>query len=210
MAKTTGHQTVVCYHCGRPFDTGERAQSTSCPQCHKRVVIEDVVVTTLKSVTRIQTCGHIVIQPAGRVIAKLVQGQKGVDVQGTVEAKVVSAGFVSIGPKAKWRGDCQARGVSIKSGAKVFGLFAVAGENGGLEELEPEPAPAVAEDSLSDAEHEAPTDEAQADAAPAPSAQEADASASSLPPDAAATPSPAPPPSKPPPRYDFIRHGGRS
>jgi len=109
---------------------------------------EDVVVAGHKSVTRIQTCGHIVIQPAGRVIAKLVQGQKGVDVQGAIEANVVTAGVVSNRPKAPWKGDCQAPGLSVKSWAEGLGLFAVAGADaprlpGGRAELQRQEDPAA-------------------------------------------------------------------
>ena len=39
------------------------------------MVVEDVIVKTLKSVTRIQTCGRVVIHQPGHVIAKLVQGR---------------------------------------------------------------------------------------------------------------------------------------
>ena len=78
--------------------------------------LEDVVVKTVEAVRKIQTCGKVVVQKKGRVVAQLVEAQLGVVVEGTMEANVVSGGPVAIGPKAQWKGDCSAPSVSIQDG----------------------------------------------------------------------------------------------
>ena len=58
--------------------------STSCPGCHKPVVVEDIVVTGLKRTQKLQTCGRIVIKSRGRVIAGAVEAQSGLEVHGAL------------------------------------------------------------------------------------------------------------------------------
>src|SRR5436853_632396 len=108
MARTASPRTVTCYHCGRAFDVGGQALTTSCPGCFKRVVVDDIIVKTIESVRRVQTCGRLVVQKTGRVFAQSVEAQAGVQVEGILEANVVSGGLVRIGPKAVWKGDCRA------------------------------------------------------------------------------------------------------
>jgi DNA-directed RNA polymerase subunit RPC12/RpoP len=127
MARHDAPHTVECYHCRHRFEVPQRAQSVSCPKCHQRLVVSDVVVATLHSVTKVQTCGRVIVRQTGQVIARLVQGQAGVEVLGSLEGKVVSGGLVTIGPKAKWRGDCDAPRLEVKLGARVLGRFAIPG-----------------------------------------------------------------------------------
>lgn len=117
--------SVLCYHCAHPFEVGSRAASTNCPSCNQRVVVEDVVIQKLMPVSRVQTCGRLLVGRKGSVIAELVQAQSGVEVLGSLDARVESGGPVLIGPAARWKGDCRAPSMAISSGARIEGGFEV-------------------------------------------------------------------------------------
>lgn len=116
---------VHCYHCAHCFDVGARTASTNCPRCNQRVVVEDVVIQKLMPVSRVQTCGRLLVGKKGSVIAELVQAQGGVEVLGSLDARVESGGPVVIGPSARWKGDCRAPSLAIRSGARIEGGFEV-------------------------------------------------------------------------------------
>jgi|SRR5262245_58074049 len=123
MAKQPATRSVQCYHCRHRFDVGAMTQSTVCASCNKSLVVHDLVVKTLQSVRKIQTCGKLHIQKKGHVIAQLVEAIEGVDVEGVIDAKVISAGPVRIAAKAQWKGDCRAPVLVTEPGCIVTGGF---------------------------------------------------------------------------------------
>jgi hypothetical protein len=126
-------RTIQCYHCRHRFEIARQAQSTSCPKCSRQLRLEDVVVKTLEAVRKIQTCGKVVVQKKGRIIAQSVEAHMGVVVEGTMEANVVSGGLVTIKSKAHWKGDCAAPSVSIEDGCVITsGYFVVPEDRLGL------------------------------------------------------------------------------
>lgn len=100
--------------------------TTSCPGCSQRLRVEDVIVKTLEAVRKIQTCGRVVVHAGARVFAQSVEAQEGVEVDGVMEASVISRGPVRIGAKATWKGDCRAPSVRIEAGSTIVsGFFCV-------------------------------------------------------------------------------------
>lgn len=137
MAKPTTPRTIRCYHCGHGFDVSAQTMTTVCPKCSKPLTVEDVVIKTAHAVRRIQTCGRLIVQKKGRVIAQSVEAAGGVQVEGILEAKVTSGGKVWIGPKGQWRGDCAAPSLEVEEGGRIDGgFFEIAAGRDGL------PAPA--------------------------------------------------------------------
>ena len=129
MAKRTPTRSVRCYHCGEALEVGGKTQSTSCPACNGRVIVQDVEVAVLTPVHEIQTCGRLVVTKKGSLIAKRVQALGGVEVLGRMDANVESGGPVHIAAGARWRGDCRAPTVTIDPGARIEGgCFAVPSE----------------------------------------------------------------------------------
>jgi len=126
MLRRSGPVTVQCYHCKHRFEVSARAESTNCPGCNKTLFVGDIVISKLKPVKEVRTCGRIVVKKSGRIIADLVEAHRGVDCQGNIDAKTVIAGPVMIGARATWKGDCHAHSVVIKLGAKITrGRFCV-------------------------------------------------------------------------------------
>jgi len=124
MARSSGQpRRVQCYLCGHRFGVGRKTQSTSCPSCHKPVIVEDLVLKKNKPklllVSKVQTCGRIVVPKGSRIGAELVVGHEGVEVQGQMEARRVVGRHVVIGAKAEWRGDVEALTLRIHDGAKI-------------------------------------------------------------------------------------------
>jgi predicted RNA-binding Zn-ribbon protein involved in translation (DUF1610 family) len=137
-----GAQRVVqCYHCRHRFDVSRKAESVNCPECQQRVIVGDVVVRELRPVSRVQTCGRIVVHEKARINAELVEAHEGLEVLGGLSsAHVVSGGPVVIGPKARWAGDCCAPSLEIRLGARIeSGRFTVPDDGLGLSNLPTRP-----------------------------------------------------------------------
>jgi hypothetical protein len=128
---------VQCYHCRHRFDVSCKAESVNCPECQQRVIVGDVVVRELRPVSRVQTCGRIVVHEKARINAELVEAHEGLEVLGGLSsAQVVSGGPVVIGPKARWAGDCCAPSLEIRLGARIeSGRFMVPDDGLGLSSL---------------------------------------------------------------------------
>ena len=60
-------------------------------------MVSDILVQKLSPVSGVQTCGRVIVKRRGRVIAKKVTAQLGVEVLGVMNADVVSTGPVVIG-----------------------------------------------------------------------------------------------------------------
>jgi hypothetical protein len=138
MAKPAPLRLVQCYHCRKRFEIGAQAMTIPCPGCHKTVTVDDVVVKTLKAVLKLQTCGRVVVQRKGRVTAQLVEAHGGVEVEGVMEANVLSGGHVLIRSKGSWKGDCRAPSIEIEPGGTVqSGFFVIPDDSLGLSDLRP-------------------------------------------------------------------------
>jgi cytoskeletal protein CcmA (bactofilin family) len=140
------NRSITCYHCRHRFEIGAKTLSTSCPKCSKQLRVDDIVVKGLEAVRKIQTCGSLVVQKKGRVNAQLVEAHLGVEVDGVMEANVLSGGPVRIGAKAVWKGNCNAPVLVVELGAQISsGLFSVPDRCVALPEPEVPPAGAVLE-----------------------------------------------------------------
>ncbi len=76
--KAASARTVQCYHCRKAFGVGARAMTITCPKCFKRVQIQDIVVESAHGVTKLQTCGKVIVEKKGRVIADLGEAHDGI------------------------------------------------------------------------------------------------------------------------------------
>ena len=92
MAKTNGPRTVECYLCRHQFEVSGRGMSTSCPGCFKPVLVEDCVLSRnrpkLMMVTKLQTCGRIVVPKGTRLVAQLIEAGEGIEVAGHLHAAI--------------------------------------------------------------------------------------------------------------------------
>jgi predicted RNA-binding Zn-ribbon protein involved in translation (DUF1610 family) len=139
MAKAAPQRRVQCYHCRHRFDISSRAMSVPCPKCAKALIVEDVVINTAHNVRKIQTCGKVIIEKKGRVVAQSIEAHGGVEVEGVVEAKVLSGGPVRIGAKAQWKGDLAAPSLTAELGCRIErGFFTIPDDALGVADLTPD------------------------------------------------------------------------
>jgi len=132
-------RTIMCYHCRHRFEVPVRAMSTSCPKCYKGLVIEDVVIKTAHAVRKVQTCGKVLVEAKGRLIATSVEAAQGVEVLGVLEGSVTSGGPVRIGPSAQWKGDLKAPSLRVELGARITRGYFVIPDDSLTPKDEPEP-----------------------------------------------------------------------
>lgn len=135
-SNASGSRHVQCYHCRERFEVSIIAESTTCPGCNQRVIVGDVIVDTLRPVSRVQTCGKIVVKEKARVNAQIVEAHEGLEMLGGLTGNVLSGGPVIIGPKAQWSGDCRAPSLEIRPGARIeSGTFIIPDDSLGLDDL---------------------------------------------------------------------------
>lgn len=122
MARHSGSRLVQCYHCRHRFEVGGRTRSTSCPNCNKPVIVEDIVVKSgvRGPLREDRTCGKVIVGKRGRLLAHHLEAHGGIECEGVLEARTIISGKpVTIGPKATFKGDLSAPALTIKLGAKL-------------------------------------------------------------------------------------------
>jgi Polymer-forming cytoskeletal len=119
----SGPRHVQCYHCHHDFDVPPMAMSLTCPWCYKRVTLDDLVVSATCWTSRVQTCGKLLIDRKGSLVASLIEARSGMVILGGAEGKLISGGPVYIGPEARVHGDLEAPGIDIAPGAVIQGGF---------------------------------------------------------------------------------------
>lgn len=124
--KGSPRREVRCYLCGGAVDVSARTMSTTCPNCHKAIKIENVVIKSYTPVNDLLTCGSIEVTKRGRVAAKRVHSGQAVKCDGVIEGKIECRGSVVLGPKSSWKGDELATStLTVKEGAKINGILNV-------------------------------------------------------------------------------------
>ena len=137
MARNAGPRQVQCYHCRHRFEVGGRAQSTSCPSCNKALHVGDEIVKQLRGpLKELRTCGKLIVEKRGRLIAETIEAHGGIECKGVIDAKHVLSGKpVLLDSKCQYKGDLTAPSAEMKSGARVYGMFSVPNDPLGLSDL---------------------------------------------------------------------------
>lgn len=120
---TQAPRTVECYHCRKGFDVPRAAMSISCPWCYKRVTLDDLIVKGTCWTSRVQTCGRLVIEKKGVLVASYIEARCGMTIDGAAEGNLISGGPVVLGPKAHVKGDLEAPSIDVAKGAIIEGGF---------------------------------------------------------------------------------------
>ena len=121
--KPSDSRDVVCTNCNHVCEVANRAMSISCPHCKKRLDLEDYKIRGYYAVTDFATCGDIVVERRGFVVAPVKV--ENLTVKGKLQGQVTARGKVSIGKKGWLKGDIVAPSLQIKSGAVVDGFLRI-------------------------------------------------------------------------------------
>jgi len=118
--------TIVCLYCEKPQEVARRAVQITCKYCYKSLKIEDVVIKQYEARRAIETCGVVVVEERGNVVAdRILCG--GLIVRGRVKGGVSSRGPVLVGPKADLIGDVTAPTLAVGAGAVLNGHYKIEG-----------------------------------------------------------------------------------
>lgn len=108
---------VVCTHCEHPSDVALRAMSVFCPHCKQRLILEDFKIRSYYAVRDFSTCGDIIVERKGHVVAPIKVGN--LIVKGKVQGHVTARGKVSISKTGSFKGNLEAPSIHVENGAVV-------------------------------------------------------------------------------------------
>lgn len=128
---------VICTSCGQTTDVARRAMSVFCPHCKQRLVLEDFKIRSYYAVRDFSTCGDIVVERKGHVVAPIKVGN--LTVKGKVQGSVTARGTVSIRKTGSIKGDLEAPSLLIEGGGVLEGFLRI----GACAEEQEKPAPKV-------------------------------------------------------------------
>lgn len=96
----------------------------TCKHCYKSLRVEDVLIKAYEARRSIDTCGVVVVEKRGNVVAdRILCG--GLIVRGKVKSSVQSRGTVLVGPEADLIGDVTAPSLAIGAGAVLNGFYRI-------------------------------------------------------------------------------------
>jgi len=97
--------------------------SIFCPHCRKRVILEDYKIASYYAVREFYTCGDIVVEKKGHVVAPIKAGN--LTVKGKVQGTINARGEVKITKNASMKGDIEAASLKIEAGACFDGFLRI-------------------------------------------------------------------------------------
>ena len=116
--------TIVCLYCEKPQEVSRRAVQLTCKHCYKSLKVEDLLIKQYEARRSIETCGTVVVEKRGNVVAdRILCG--GLIVRGKVKAAVTSRGSVLVGPEADLIGDVSAPALAVGAGAVLNGFYRI-------------------------------------------------------------------------------------
>ena len=118
--------TIVCLYCDKPQEVSRLAKQLTCKHCYKSLKVEDILIKAYEARRSIETCGVVVVEKKGNVVADRVLCG-GLIVRGKVKATVSSRGTVLVGPDADLIGDVTAPTLAVGAGAVLNGHYRVTG-----------------------------------------------------------------------------------
>ena len=123
FSNTASERIVRCYHCRREIIVPGAARTASCPVCFKGLVLDDLRVREGHASGRLSTCGRVVVERKGRAVTRAVEAAQGIEVHGTLEARVISGGPVQITSGGQLKGECHATSLVVEPGAVMDRVF---------------------------------------------------------------------------------------
>ncbi|MFT3786410.1 MAG: polymer-forming cytoskeletal protein [Tepidisphaeraceae bacterium] len=117
-------QTIVCLYCGKSQEVALRAITVTCRFCVKPLKLQDVPVKDYQARRQIDTCGIVIVEKKGHVVAERILCG-GLVARGRVKGNITSRGPVLVGPEAEIRGDVVAPTLAVGAGAVLHGYYKV-------------------------------------------------------------------------------------
>lgn len=116
-------KTVSCTHCQGLNEVAPRAMSVFCKHCHKRLFLENYKIKSYHAVSEFSTCGDIVVERKGHVVAPIKVNN--LTVKGKVQGKVQAKGRVTLSKTGSFKGDIEASHLRVENGAELNGFLRI-------------------------------------------------------------------------------------
>ncbi len=113
--RPTAVKTVACHHCGKMAEFPKRAMSAVCPHCNKRLILEDVVIRGYHAVRELATCGEVVVERKGHVVAAIKS--LSLTIRGKVDGQVLARERVILAKTSILTGSISAPCLEVEIGA---------------------------------------------------------------------------------------------
>ena len=120
---TSGSKEVICTHCREACTVAKRAMSVVCPNCRKRLILENYHIKNYTSVRELVTCGEVMVDRRGHVRACIKAGT--LTVKGQVQGDVRARGLVKLSRTARFVGALTAPSLQVEGGAVVEGFLQI-------------------------------------------------------------------------------------
>lgn len=114
---------VLCTYCGQPTEVARRAMSVFCPHCKQRLILENFKIRSYYAVREFYTCGDIVVERKGHVVAPI--RVENLTVKGKVQGNVTARGTVTIGKTGSFKGEMETPCLHLETGAVLDGFLRI-------------------------------------------------------------------------------------
>ena len=70
LSRTSKFKPITCPYCGGADEVSPKAMSTYCKHCRKTLILEDYKIKSYYAVREFFTCGEVVVEKKGQVVAQ--------------------------------------------------------------------------------------------------------------------------------------------
>jgi hypothetical protein len=117
-------RVILCTYCDKSQGVSRLAKTITCRYCYKRLNLEDANIQHHDARRALETCGSVVVDKKGTVIAGRVHCAS-LEARGKIKADVISRGPVKVAAGAEIKGDVTAPAISVAAGAVLQGHFVI-------------------------------------------------------------------------------------
>jgi ribosomal protein S27E len=121
---------IDCPHCGSTLRVAIRALNTRCTECAKHLRLEDIVIRGDSPLTRIVTCGSILVEPSAR-FSGMLQGSELV-IAGRVMGTLIGTRRVEVTATGKVAGTVATRDLVVSPQSVVDGEIHILNADGSI------------------------------------------------------------------------------
>ena len=122
-AKAKDRKQVICTYCGGSNEVSAKALSIFCSHCRKSLDLEDHKIASYYAVREFFTCGDVVVEKNGHVVAPIRAAN--VTVKGRVQGRVTAQQRVHITKTGTFKGDIEAPSIEIDLGGVLDGFVRI-------------------------------------------------------------------------------------
>jgi cytoskeletal protein CcmA (bactofilin family) len=121
---------IDCPHCGGSLRVAIRALNTRCTECAKHLRLEDIVIRGDSPLTRVVTCGSILVEPSAR-FSGMLQGSELV-IAGRVMGTLIGTRRVEVTATGKIAGTVATRDLVVSPQSVVDGEIHILNKDGSI------------------------------------------------------------------------------